>query len=268
MDDSWTITHVGNGSSALIIHVPHSGTWIPDSERSDLLLDESGLDDELAKMTDWFTDRMALDALTRADASGTVFVNKASRLLVDPERFLGDDEPMRAVRMGPVYLATSDRGALRTPDPVRDDHLVDRWFRPYAVAITKLIDQTLLTHGRAVIIDLHSFPSRALPYELDPNVDRPGICIGTDPFHTTQELESVARDALASDAWDVGANTPFAGTYVPLAHLGRTHSVQSLMVEVRRDLYQVEPGGPTHAGYELVVGHLSALFRTLTRPGA
>src|SRR5664280_1350995 len=116
MDKSWTTTHVGSGSSPVIIHVPHSGTWIPDSERSDLLLDKSGLDDELAKMTDWFTGRMALDALAWADASGTVFVNKASRLLVDPERFLGDDEPMRAVGMGPVYLATSGRGVLRTPD--------------------------------------------------------------------------------------------------------------------------------------------------------
>jgi len=267
MGDSWTITSVGRGSSPLIIHVPHSGTWIPDSERSDLQLDDVELADELARMTDWFTDRMALDALPRADASAAVFVNGASRLLIDPERFLGPDELMLSVGMGPVYLATSSRGLLREPDPVRDDHLFERYFRPYAAAFTDLVDQTLATHGRADVIDLHSFPSRALPYELDPSADRPGICIGTDPFHTPPDLESAAFEAFTSDAWDVGTNSPFAGTYVPLTHLDRTRSVRSVMIEVRRDLYQLEPGGPVHSGYELVVDHLAGLFRRLTQLG-
>lgn len=174
---------------------------------------------------------------------------------------------MRAVGMGPVYVATSNQGLLRTKDPIRDDRLVDQWFRPYAAAFTDLVDQTLATHGRAVIIDLHSFPRRALPYELDPDAERPGICIGTDPFHTTEELESAAYDAFGADDWDVGTNTPFAGTYVPLAHLGRTRSLHSLMVEIRRDLYQVEPGGPCHAGYERIVDHLAAFTRAILESG-
>ena len=247
--------------------MPHSGTWIPAPERSDLELDDGELGAELARMTDWFTDRMALDALARADTSAAVFANRASRLLIDPERFLGEDEPMLRVGMGPVYLATSTRDLLRRPDPVRDDHLVERYFRPYAAAFADLVDRTLANHGRADIIDLHSFPSGALPYELDPGADRPGICIGTDPFHTPPDLESAAVEAFTSDAWDVGTNSPFAGTYVPLAHLGRTRSVRSVMIEVRRDLYQLEPGGPAHPGFELVVDHLAGLFRRLTQLG-
>ena len=267
MGASWTIINVGGGSSPLIIHVPHSGTWIPESERSDLQLDDADLADELARMTDWFTDRIGLDALARADVSASVFVNKASRLLVDPERFLGEDEPMRAVGMGPVYLATSDQRLLRKKDPIRDDRLINQWFRPYAAAFADLVDQTLATHGRAVIIDLHSFPCRALPYELDPIAERPGICIGTDPFHTTGELESAAYEAFGADDWDVGTNTPFAGTYVPLAHLGCTRSLHSLMIEIRRDLYQVEPGGPCHAGYERIVDHLAAFTHAILESG-
>ena len=267
MGESWTVTHVGVGSSPLIIHVPHSGTWIPESERSDILLDDGELSVELAKMTDWFTDRMAFDALARADAAAAVFVNRASRLLIDPERFLGEDEPMLSVGMGPVYGATSDRGLLRKPDPVRDDLLIHKYFRPYAAAFTDLVDQTLAANGRADIIDLHSFPSRALPYELDATAARPCICIGTDPLHTPPELESAAIEAFTSDTWDVGTNSPFEGTYVPLKHLGRVRNVRSVMIEVRRDLYQFEPGGPLHSGFERVVDHLAHLFGRLDRLG-
>jgi len=194
-----------------------------------------------------------------------VFVNRASRLLVDPERFLGEDELMLSVGMGPVYVATSDLGLLRTPDPIRDERLIDRYFRPYAAAFTDLVDQTLAIHGRVDIIDLHSFPSRALPYELDPDADRPGICIGTDPFHTPQDLESASIEAFTSVAWDVGTNSPFAGTYVPLTHLGRRPDVRSVMIEIRRDLYQREPGGPVHSGYDNVVDHLAGLIRRLSQ---
>lgn len=266
MVDSWNVTRVGSGASPLVIHVPHSGTWIPDTVRSDLVLDDVGLAGELARMTDWFTDSMAFDALARADASAAVFVNRASRLVVDPERFLGEDEPMLTVGMGPVYRATSDGCPLREADPVREGQLVARWFRPYAAAFTQLIDQTLAMHGRAVIIDLHSFPSCALPYELDPRADRPGICIGTDVFHTPRAIEAAAYASFASEAWDIGTNVPFAGTYVPLAHLHGTPNVQSVMIEVRRDLYQQEPGGSTHDGYELVVDHLADFIQALSGP--
>jgi len=99
---------VGHGSSPLIIHVPHAATWIPTIERDEHLLDDSELEHELRVMTDWYTGRMAQDALAQADVPAVIFANRASRLVIDPERFIGDDEPMRKVGMVPVYVATSD----------------------------------------------------------------------------------------------------------------------------------------------------------------
>ena len=266
-EPAWSITHVGAGPSPLIVHVPHAGTWIPDGARRDLLLDDVGLDVELARMTDWFTDRLSFDGLARAEAPAAVFANRASRLLIDPERFIGPDEPMEAVGMGAVYLSTSAGRRLRVEDPGRDERLVTRWFHPYAAALTALVDQTLSARGRAVIVDLHSFPSSPLPYELDHGAHRPGICIGTDPFHAPTHLVEAVTEAFAGSGWDIATDTPFAGTYVPLSHLGRTPEVTSVMVEVRRDLYQVEPGGNPHDGYDLVVAHLARLFRSLTQAG-
>ena len=257
----WNITGVGTGSSPLVVHVPHSATWLPDVERNDLLLDDAALEAELKNITDWFTDRIAFDGLAGAGVPATVFANTASRLLVDPERFLGDDEPMLAVGMGAVYQSTSGRQPLRSPDSQRDQRLLDSWFHPYTAAFTDLVDKTLAAHGRAVIVDLHSFPSKPLPYELDQGARRPSICLGADPFHAPPAVLNQATAIFEGAGWDVAQNTPFSGSYMPLKHLGRTREVVSVMVEIRRDLYQVEPGGPVHGGYGDLVEHLSHLFR-------
>ena len=265
---AWTVTGIGARSSPLIIHVPHSGTWIPDDVRSQLLLDDSELDDEIAKMTDWQTDRMALDALAETDTPATVFTNRASRLVVDPERFVGDAEPMSGVGMGPVYHSTSALGPLRRLDPENDVQMLDRWFHPYAEAFAEEVDRVLARHGSAVIVDLHSFPKLPLPYEADPTVRRPGICVGTDPQHTPDDLRYVALGSFAGVPGGTALDTPFAGTYVPLKHLDRDRRVRSIMIEVRRDLYQTEPGGPLHDGYNDMVTLLGDFLSAAVALGA
>jgi N-formylglutamate deformylase len=263
VESAWTITRVGDEESPLVVHVPHAGTWLPDPERGQLLLDDEELDIELKQMTDWFTDGLAFDGLRGAEVSAAVFANRASRLLIDPERFVDDSEAMLAVGMGAVYQSTSDQRPLRCPDPDRDDRLLDRWFHPYAAALSDLVSTTLARCGRAVLVDLHSYPSKPLPYELDGEAPRPGVCIGTDAFHTSEHLTSAAVESMSGSEWKVGLNTPFVGTYVPLDFFGQVPEVQSVMVEIRRDLYQHEPGGALHQGYGALVEHLSVLFREL-----
>lgn len=250
------------GPSPLVMHVPHSSTVIPDEVRADLLLDDSELDLELKKMTDWYTDDLANIALDRAGLNARTVENQFSRLVVDPERFIGDEEPMAAIGMGPVYHSTSDLSPLRLPDPIRDGALIDQYFRPYARMFTKVVDGVLADCGRAIIVDLHSFPTKPLPYELDQHALRPGICIGTDPFHTPDSIVAMAIESFAGLPGGIALNTPFAGTYVPLKHLGRTPEVTSVMIEIRRNLYQEEPGGPRHDGLMTVA---SGLIKFLSR---
>jgi N-formylglutamate amidohydrolase len=57
-----------------------------------------------------------------------------------------------------------------------------------------------------------------------------------------------------------GLDSPFAGTYVPLAYHGRDPRVSALMIEIRRDVYMAEPGGPVRAaGVSQVAQALSEL---------
>jgi N-formylglutamate amidohydrolase len=154
--------------------------------------------------------------------------------VVDPERFPDQREQMRQVGMGAVYTRTSHGQALRTVDPAHEQDLLETYYHPYAQAMTALVDQRLAATDRAVIIDVHSYPARRLPYELHPTRRRPAVCLGVDEHHTPGWLLAAATAALAP-VGDNSVNEPFAGTYVPLRHYeagdGR---VASVMVELRR----------------------------------
>ena len=247
----------------LIVHVPHAGTEIDASTRAGIELDDAALAAELAVMTDWHTDRLALDACARSATPVIVFINRLSRLVVDPERLPDDREPMTEVGMGAVYTKTASGATMRAPDDQRDADLMKRFFAPYATAFADLVDEVLTNHGTATIIDLHSYRPLALPYELDSSAARPGVCIGTDRFHTPEALIELTRAAFAGIDGGTEIDTPFAGTYVALRHYRADSRVRSVMIEIRRDLYLDEPTHEIHAGYDVLVARLAQLIGML-----
>ncbi|MER6674069.1 N-formylglutamate amidohydrolase [Streptomyces sp. NPDC000983] len=251
----------GAADSPVLLHVPHSAREIPDDVRTSIVLDGPALERELDHITDAHTARIAETAAGACALTPWVFANRLSRLVVDPERFPDGREEMLAVGMGAVYTHTTHREVLRAagadPEP-----LLDRYFRPYARAMSEAVAGRLAATGRAVIVDVHSYPSRPLPYELHGDGPRPEVCLGTDPFHTPPALLAAAREAFAG-CGDVGLDSPFAGTYVPLEFYGTDPRVSALMVEIRRDTYMSEPGGPAGPGLTRLASALTALVDAL-----
>ncbi|GII22724.1 N-formylglutamate amidohydrolase [Planosporangium mesophilum] len=254
------VYQVGRGAadSPVILHVPHSSRHITPAARSHILLDDTALAAELDHMTDSHTGLIADRAAAGTKRAPWTFTNLASRLVVDPERFPDEREEMRAVGMGAVYTRTSHGHRLRDDDPVHEKALLATHYEPYAAAIADLVDERLAATGRAVIIDVHSYPAVALPYELHAGGERPAVCLGVDEFHTPPQLLSVAEAAFSS-CGSIAVNTPFAGCYVPLKHYGTQRAVTALMVEIRRDTYMTEPGGPPTAGIDRIVEALTHL---------
>lgn len=248
----------GDPGSAVVLHVPHAGTGIPVDVRAGIVLDDDELEAELRAMTDAATDRIAAHAAASSGRAPWSFVNTLSRLVVDPERFLdAHEEEMEAVGMGAVYTATSTRGVLRHPDPVEREDLLARFFVPYAEALADLVDARLAEHGRAVLLDVHSYPRDVLPYERHPDDYRPEVCLGFDARHTPEPLRAAAREAFSG--WELGVDQPFSGTYVPLRHYGTDLRVSSLMVEIRRDQYLDADGEPVAREVERLGAALAAL---------
>ncbi|MEU6368712.1 N-formylglutamate amidohydrolase [Streptomyces sp. NPDC046931] len=247
----------GADDSPVILHVPHSARRIPPAVRAGILLDDTGLARELDHITDAHTAELASLAADSSTVTPWRFVNGLSRLVVDPERFPDQREEMLTVGMGAVYTRTTHRRPLRAagtdPEP-----LLSGYFRPYARAMTAAVADRLAAAGRAVVLDVHSYPTARLPYELHGDGPRPPVCLGTDPFHTPPELIALAREAFA-EFGGTGIDSPFAGAYVPLEFHGTRPQVSALMLELRRDTYMAEPGGAAGPGLTRLASALATL---------
>lgn len=247
-------------SRPIVVHVPHAGTRIPPDVRRGIVLDDAAMAEELRRMTDHRTDVLAAGT---AAFGATRFVNRLSRLVVDPERFLDPDrEEMEAVGMGAVYTATSGLDVLRLPDPAERGRLLDTWFRPYHAAITDVVGRHLDTSGRCAVVDVHSYPSAALPYERHAAAARPPLCVGTHPVHTPPAVRVLVADLADEAGLEVAFDAPFAGTFVPTAYLGDPRVV-SVMLEIRRDTYLDEATATPHDGESRIAAFVTAVADAL-----
>ena len=239
----------------LVVHVPHASVVIPPAYRGDFALDDAALATELLAMTDRYTDELAAVATA---LGGTVFVNRVSRLVMDPERFADDaEEPMAAKGMGAIYVSRHDGSPLRRADFGADERSarMTALYAPYHEAFDRLVTEQLTRFERCLIVDLHSFPRVALPYE-DASLPRPPVCIGFDAFHVDTELRDIWAELTNGHGFEIGLNTPFAGSLVPLRFYEADRRVRSLMIELRRDLYTIESTGakaPTFGDVQLLV---------------
>lgn len=246
----------------VLVHVPHASTAIDADVRADLDVDDARLAEEVRTMTDHRTDVLA----ARVGAAGAWrFVNRRSRLVVDPERFPDDREEMRTRGMGAVYTHGHDRRRLRRDDVGRDADLIARFFTPYAAAFAELTSTLLDRHGQVTIVDVHSFPRVRLPYELHDG-PRPPLCLGTDPVHTPPWLAARVEQVAAEHRLEVARDTPFAGAYVPSDRYGSDRDVRAVMLEIRRDRYLDEATATPHDGEATISRFVADVVRAVAAP--
>jgi N-formylglutamate deformylase len=249
-------------SRPLILHVPHSATLIPDDIRRDFLLNDEELQRELLLMTDAYTD----DLFRLYDEASCQIRFPVSRLAVDVERFEDDaHEPMSKVGMGVFYTRTHNGSLLRTqPSSARRDELLERFYRPHHRALSEAVERSLREHGHALIVDCHSYPSRPLPYELNKTGLRPEIGIGTDPFHTPPLLREELIRLFRVAGYSVSVDTPFSGSLVPQECYRQDLRVQSVMIELRRNMFMDESTGLRSSGYQSTRAGVRDVLRSLT----
>ena len=243
-------------TAPIILHLPHASTFIPEDLRDVFLPSDEELQEELNRITEHATDQIFQQALPEAKA----IVFPVSRLVVDPERFSEDSqEPMSQVGMGVTYTKGSLLQLLRNPPTqIKRQELLERFYNPHHQKLTEAVEKSLSRNNRCLIIDGHSFPALPLPYELNQTAFRPDFCIGTDDFHTPEELVARVEKILESCGYSTAWNQPFSGTIVPMKHYNKDQRVQSLMIEINRWLYLGED-------YSVDSERLKALIEVLRR---
>lgn len=229
-----------------LLHIPHSSRYIPQEYLPDYLLSAEALQKEHVRLVDMYTDEL----YQLAGAARAIF--PVSRFLVDAERFSDDEKEHMATRgMGVLYTVTTDLTPLRAhPSQLLREELLSRFYIPHHRDLDVWAERSVAQHGAALLIDCHSYPSRALPYEQERGkLKRPMIGIGTDPFHTPPHLEGEIVKAFVERGYDVGLNEPFSGTLTPSACYGKEKRLLAFMIEIRKDIYMNEENGEKHNGF-------------------
>ena len=249
----------------VILHVPHDSNVIPADVRSQFLLADAELQRELDRMTDHQT----LAIFSDPSSEAVVVRSPVSRLVVDVERFPNDvDELMAARGMGAVYAATSQLTPLRRhlADDERE-RLMQAYYHPHHAQLEAAVTKSVDRYGRCLVIDCHSFPSVALPYEMaDPSKARPDICIGTDDFHTSEGLAAAFVSAFQLQGWSVSLNDPFPGALVPASRYRMDRRVEAVMVEVNRRLYLQEDDATPLPDFPQTAGRIRQCCRMAVHP--
>jgi N-formylglutamate amidohydrolase len=233
----------------VVLHVPHDSTFVPDAVRDQFVLSDAELQLELLRMTDHLTHAL----FAGPPCAAAVVRAPVSRLVVDVERFEDDaSEPMAERGMGVVYTETSASKPLRRPLSVHErEALLRDWYRPHHARLEAAVSDALAAHGQCLVIDCHSFPSEALPYErAEPSARRPDVCIGTDGFHTHEWLAESFLAAFEGAGWRVARDTPFSGAIVPASRYRQDARVAAVMVELKRGLYLDEAAGSPLPGFD------------------
>ena len=245
----------------ILVHIPHSSTYIPPEIKNILFLKDDDLQEELLRMTDRYTDEIFSCV---AELGGISVAYNYSRLVLDPERFIDEDEETMAKKgMGVIYTKDSSGHRLREINENERDLLLQNLYDPYHRAITKEVQNLLNNFDGCLIIDAHSFPAVRLPFEPPQKLSRPQICLGTDAYHSPEDLIEFIRNFFEEINLTTELNEPFPGCYVPLKFLHREERVKSIMIEINRELYMDEATGEKNNAFVEIKSNIRRLINQI-----
>lgn len=246
----------------LILHIPHSSVNIPLLDG--YIQDADKIQNELIKLTDWYTDELFYSD------SDSMIIAPFSRIFCDVERFENDeDEIMSKVGMGALYESFDDGSLLRKVSPSLRSRIITDYYWKHHNALLEEVNKQLKNDGSCLIVDCHSYPSKPLIRDLDQTTARPDFNIGTDNYHTPQKLIDASIAYFEQKGYSIGVDWPYKGTIVPLEHYQKNKKVNSIMLEVSRELYLNEPSSEKSEKYnetkKIVAGFIEMIKNEINR---
>lgn len=217
--------HAGAPDQRLILFCDHASNALPPAY-GDLGLDREQLERHIAYDIGAARVTRRLAALLGAGAVLAGF----SRLLIDPNR--GEDDPTLVMRMSDGAVIPGNARADVDEIAAR----VEKFWRPYRSACTKLVDAALAADRVPTLLGVHSFtPSfkgRARPWPC-------GVLWDRDP-----RLAAPLIEGLRSEGILVGDNEPYDGALKndSMYELSTKRGVPGALIEIRQDELETPEG--------------------------
>ncbi|WP_245410313.1 N-formylglutamate amidohydrolase [Dichotomicrobium thermohalophilum] len=146
---------------------------------------------------------------------------------------------------------------------------VERLYQPYHDTLSRLIEDTRNSFGRAFLIDCHSMPSHlgeapgAPPYDIVLGDRFGGSC--------SRDLVDFAATTFSMMGYHVGLNKPYAGGHITEFYGRPADCIHALQIEINRGLYVCEKTFEIKPGFAKLKEDIAELAeRLITRfsPGA
>ncbi|MEQ9143410.1 MAG: N-formylglutamate amidohydrolase [Parvibaculaceae bacterium] len=114
-------------------------------------------------------------------------------------------------------------------------------YMPFHQTLRELLEKTYRQFGEALLIDCHSMPSTAGPFDEDIGTDRPDIVLG-DRYGTAcaPALVDMAEEILRAMGYTVSRNNPYAGGFNTEHYGAPARGLHALQIEINRALYMNE----------------------------
>ncbi|TNE42091.1 MAG: N-formylglutamate deformylase [Alphaproteobacteria bacterium] len=245
------------GSSPILISVPHCGTHIPDDLRG-------GMSDaaKLLTDTDWHVDRL-YGCL--ADLNVTMLTATHSRYVIDLNRppdgkplYPGQTEttlcPLETFAGQPIYLDG------QTPDGEETQRRLEHYWLPYHAALASQLERLQGLHERVLLWDAHSIANQ-VPRLFDGQL--PDLNFGTNGGLACQaDLLKVVNDrAAAQYRYSHVTNARFKGGYITRYYGRPDAGVEAIQLELSQATYMDQ--SPPFAYDENKALHFQDFLRNL-----
>ncbi|WP_349358282.1 N-formylglutamate amidohydrolase [Stappia sp.] len=138
---------------------------------------------------------------------------------------------------------------------------IETIYKPYHQTLRRLLAETHVSFGYAVLVDCHSMPSAVRSSDGGP---RPDFILG-DRYGTScaGPLVDAAAEVLRGMGYRVSRNKPYAGGFIT-EHYGRPiKGLHALQLEINRGLYMDETRTERHAGFDALREDLRRFAETL-----
>lgn len=224
------------GHAPLLLSLPHNGTALPEGLLGQLQPSARRLPD-----TDWHVAR--LYAFAR-ELGASILVPAYSRYVIDLNR--GQDDvslypgqnttglcPTAQFSGEPVYLPGQepDQNAIRAR--------VDRYWRPYHVALREELDHMRAKHARVVLWEGHSIKGE-LPFLFDGRL--PDLNLGTVNGASCSPRLQAALEAIlaAQNQYGFVANGRFKGGHITRHYGDPSNGIDAVQLEISQRCYMDE----------------------------
>jgi len=224
------------GTSPLIISVPHAGTQVPEDIRARFTAQAQGLPD-----TDWHIPQLYNFA---DDLNATIIAAHYSRYVIDLNR-PPDNQALYPgqVKIPLCPVQTFDGRPIFHPGQEPDDEEIaqrlSRYWSPYHQALEAEITRVKALHGYAILYDAHSIKAQ-VPRLFDGTL--PDLNLGTVNGASCADAMAQAALSAAQSSPDFSAvlNGRFIGGYITRRYGDPENNVHALQMELATCNYMDE----------------------------